>query len=139
AFPFGYGFQPSLEEVSPPAKGFYNRGEKASFRIVLRDGQSKLLHPQDSLPTFGQFLRGEIENTGGLRYYDGFQISPTLYYALKHREANFLVTLSGPTNAFHTPVTTINTAQALGVLDPTVWTKVATDDFSDVVTGVPPF
>ena len=136
AFPFGYGFQPSIEEISPPARGFYSRGEQARFRITLRDAQGNRLHPQGTLPTFGQFLRGEI--VSGLRYYDGFQISPTLYYALKHREANFLVTLSGPTNLFRTPVTIINTSQALGS-GPTVWTTVANDGFSDVVAGVPPF
>jgi hypothetical protein len=136
AFPFRYGFQPSIEEILPPARGFYVRGEQASFRITLRDSQGNRLHTPGSLPTFGQFLRGEIAS--GLRYYDGFQISPTLYYALKHREANFLVTLSGPTNVFRTPVTIINTAQALGA-GPMVWTTVAKDGFSDLLTGVPPF
>lgn len=136
AFPFGYGLQLSLREVSPRARGFYFRGEQAAFQITLADAQGNRLHPQGNLPTFGQFLRGEI--TSGLRYYDGFQISPTLYYALKHREANFLVTLSGPTNMLRTPITTINTAQALGA-QPTVWTTVINDGFSDVVTGVPPF
>jgi hypothetical protein len=136
AYPFGYGFQPSLEVISAPIRGFYVPGEQVSFHLTFLDGQGNRLHPKGSLPTFGQFLRGEIPS--GLRYYDGFQISPTLYYALKHREANLLVTLSGPINMLRTPVTVINTAQALGA-GPAVWTTAAIDGFSDVATGVPPF
>jgi hypothetical protein len=45
--------------------------------------------------TDSQFLRGEVAS--GLRFHD-FSISPTLYYALKHRESNMEISLGGPTD-----------------------------------------
>ena len=135
-FLYGYGFQISLDQISTPANGsFYVPGEDVSFRLTFRDGEGNRLHPEGSLPTFGQFLRGEIQS--GLRYFDSFRLSSTTYYALKHRESNLIVSLSGPTNKLRTPASVVDFEQFF--LPVVNVTTVATDGFTDVVTGVPPF
>jgi hypothetical protein len=87
------------------------------------------------LPTYGNFLRGEI--VSGLRYYDGFRLNPTLYYALKHRESNLLVTLSGPTDRLKIPTRLIDTATAFTGNQAAIAT-VADDGWSGIATTVPP-
>ncbi len=96
-FAFGYGFQPSLQTLNQPANGsFWMPGETINLRINVKDGAGRPLNTPGSLPTYGQFLRGEIPS--GLQYYDGARLASTLYYAMKHREAMFGVGLIGPTN-----------------------------------------
>src|SRR5262249_49937364 len=132
-FPFGYGLQVSLAPVSTPANGsFYAPGEAVSFRVAYRDGQGNRLHPLGSLPTYGQFLRGEVAS--GLRYHD-FSLSPTLYYALKHRESNMERALSGPTDKFRTPLTVVGPDEL--PLDQVTVASVAADGFSAVANEVP--
>lgn len=105
-FPYGYGFQPSLEAVNPPANGsHYVPGETVNFRVTFKDGAGRRLHSPGELPTYGQFLRGEVES--GIRYYNGFALFPTLYYALKHREGLMAVSLLGPLDKLRTPKTTV--------------------------------
>jgi predicted CXXCH cytochrome family protein len=94
AFPFGYGFVPTLSVVDPPANGqFYQTGENVKLRVTLKDGQGTRLHPVGSLPTLADTLSGA--DPAGIRYFNPSLI-PTLYYAFKHREANTLVGLLGP-------------------------------------------
>src|SRR4029453_5106404 len=81
--------------------GYFAPGDTVHLRVTFRDGQGNRLHPLGSLPTYGEFVRGEIAS--GLRYYDGFRLFPTTYYALKHRESNLLLTPSGPTDRLKTP------------------------------------
>jgi len=134
SLPFGYGFQISLD-VSPPQNGrFFAPGEEVKLRPVFRDGQSHRLFEPGNLPTYGQVARDEA--VSGLGYYNG-KINSTLYYALKHREANILVAISGPTNKL---------AQAKSVLDgaklqeeESVVANVAADGYSAVFTGLPSF
>jgi hypothetical protein len=133
AFSFGYGFQVSLAEVSMPANGsYYSPGETVSFRVTYRDGQGNRLHPLGSLPTYGQFLRGEVPS--GLRYHD-FSLSPTLYYALKHRESNMERALFGPIDRLRTPRTLVTLDQF--VLPQVAAATVATDGFSAAAQEVP--
>ena len=70
-------------DCAPAAGDYYVPGEVATFRLMFRDGAGTLLHPPASLPTYGEFFRGEV--TSGLRYYDNFRLNPTTFYALKHR------------------------------------------------------
>ena len=135
-FPYGYGFSIGLNATNPPANGsFYLRGESVTFQVTFMDGQGRRLFPPGSLPTYTQFVSGQVP--AGLRYYDGFRLFPTLYYALKHRESNLLVTLSGPANLLRTPRTAVDISQffAPGEL---IAATVANDGFSDVVEGIPP-
>src|SRR5262245_54644016 len=134
-YPYGYGFEPSLQAINPPANGnFYAPGETVSIRVTFRDGQGNRLHPEGSLPTYGEFNRGEI--TSGLRYYDGFRLFPTTYYALKHREGNLLLTLSGPLDRLDTSQASIGIEQFF-VPQITVATAAA-DGWSGVGTIIPP-
>jgi hypothetical protein len=134
--PFGYGFTISLDRITQPANGsYFLPGDRVTFRVTFRDGQGNRLHPQGSLPTYGEFVRGQIPS--GLRYYDGFRLFPTLYYALKHRESNAVVTLSGPTDRLRTPSLMVGIDQFF-VPEATVAT-VAADGFSAVAQGIPPF
>ena len=134
-FPYGYGFEPSLQVINPPANGsYYVPGETVSFRVTFRDGQGHRLHPEGALPTYGEFNRGEIAS--GIRYYDGFRLFPTTYYALKHREGNSILSLSGPLDRLHTPQATVGVEQFFAP-QVTVATT-ATDGWSGVAAIIPP-
>lgn len=103
---FAYGFQVELSPVSTPANGqFYVPGESVSFRVTFRDGSGERLHPEGQLPTYGEFVSGQV--TSGLRYLD-LALPTRLYYALKHRESNLLAVLSGPTQDLKTPQTVVD-------------------------------
>lgn len=133
ATPFDYGFRVSLDPVSNPANGsYFMPGENVSFRVTFSDGSGNRLHPPGSLPTFGQFVRGEV--TSGLRYHD-FSISPTLYYALKHRESNMLRALAGPTDKLRTSLSVVTPDQLL--LPQVTNASVTVDGFSAVAQEVP--
>jgi hypothetical protein len=135
AFPYGYGFRPQLQTLNPPANGlYYVPGEQLQFRVTLRDGAGRRLHPLGSLPTYRQVTAGE--DTSGIRYFDR-TLNPQLYYALKHRESNSLMTLAGPTDR-------MTTSKELGAIDiftpPQVVTASASvDGFSALIAGFPPF
>lgn len=134
-FPYGYGFQPALETIDPPANGsYYVAGETVRFRVAFRDGAGRRLHPQGSLPTYGQFLRGEVQS--GLRYYNGFALFPTLYYALKHREGLMAVALLGPLDRLKTPQTTVALEEFGG--GQAAFATPAVDGFTSLFANIPP-
>jgi predicted CXXCH cytochrome family protein len=134
-FPYGYGFQPALDVVNPPANGsHYVRGETVRFRVTFRDGAGRRLHSQGSLPTYGQFLRGEVPS--GLRYYNGFALFPTLYYALKHREGLMAVALLGPLDKLKTPQTTVALEELGG--GQAAFATPAADGFTSLFANIPP-
>jgi hypothetical protein len=132
--PVGAGFRISLAPIGAPANGhFYQPGETVSFRITFRDGEGRRLHPEGQLPTYAEFLAGQSE--AGLRYVD-LSLVPTLYYALKKRESNLLVSLSGPTDRLKVPTRTV---QLFEFFAPQVTVaSTALDGFTAVVAGVPP-
>ncbi len=132
-FPFGYGLQVQLAAANAPANGqFYVPGEPVTVRMTFRDGAGARLHPVGSLPTYGQFVRGEVSS--GLRYFDP-SLSPTLYYALKHRESNTSINLLGPTNKLKTPKGIVSLFQ---FFDPQiVFASVPLDGYSAVANTVP--
>ena len=127
--PYGHGFQVNLTVTSPPANGrFYMPGEAMKLQVTLHDGQGNRLHAPGALPTYGQFMRGEATN--GLEYFDKPRINPILYYALKHREANILAALSGPTDKLRL---------SKSVLGGSPVQSAALDGYSAMFTGMPPF
>jgi len=134
-FPYGYGFQPSIEAINPPANGsYYVRGETVQFHVTFRDANGNRLHPEGSLPTYGQFLRGEIPS--GLRYYNGFALVTTLYYALKHREGLMAVALVGPTDRLKTARTTVGGEEfAKSQSD---FATTAVDGYTSIFANIPP-
>ncbi|HEY8945349.1 MAG TPA: hypothetical protein VIM73_13855 [Polyangiaceae bacterium] len=106
ALPYGYGFQVSLAPISSPPNGrYYLPGDSVDVRVTFSDGAGHRLYPEGSLPTYAaQFARTD---TAGLRYLDVL-LKDRLYYALKHRESNLLVVLSGPTDKLTTPQTVVD-------------------------------
>lgn len=134
-FPYGYGFQPALEAVNAPANGsYYVPGETVQLRVAFRDGAGRRLHAEGSLPTYGQFLRGEVPS--GLRYYNGFALFPTLYYALKHREGLMAVALLGPLDKLKTPQTTVALEEFGG--GQADFATPAIDGFTSLFANIPP-
>ena len=134
--PYGYGFTISLDVASKPANGrYFSPGDTVKLHATFRDGQGRPLHSSGTLPTYGQFMRDEV--TAGLRYYDPVRVNSSVYYALKHREGNILVALSGPTNRLR---------QAKSLLDgrhltdsETVVASAPADGYSGIFAGLPPF
>jgi hypothetical protein len=50
-FPVGYGFQPALDVINPPAnQQYYVPGETVRFRVTFRDGAGRRLHPRAPCP-----------------------------------------------------------------------------------------
>jgi hypothetical protein len=134
-FPYGYGLQPSIEVVNPPANGsHYARGETVQFRVTFRDASGNRLHPEGSLASYGQFLRGEVPS--GLRYYNGFALFPTLYYALKHREGLMAVALLGPTDRLKTARTIVGGEQFGS--SQSDFARPAVDGFTSIFANIPP-
>ncbi len=130
----GYGFSVELEPSSAPANGtYYVPGESVSFRITFRDGQGNRLFPPGQLPTYAEFISGQVES--GVRYLD-VQLSTRLYYALKHRESNMLAVLSGPVDKLKTPQTVLDPTLLFGPQAPFATT--AADGFTAVGVEVPP-
>jgi hypothetical protein len=131
---FGYGFNVALEPVGGPANhAFYVPGESASFRVTFRDGHGNRLYPEGALPTFAAVLSGQDE--AGLRYLN-LPLQTRLYYALKHRESNLLMVLSGPTNKLKTPATVVDPNLLFGAQVP--FATRAVDGFSAVGATLPP-
>lgn len=110
-------------------------GEAVRLQFTFRDGKGNRLHRVGSLPTYGQFIRDEAAN--GLEYYDSPRLNSTVYYALKHREANILVGLSGPTNKLRQSKSILDGAQLFE--KQAVTQTVMTDGYSGLFAGVPPF
>jgi hypothetical protein len=132
--PFGHGFAVSLEPTGAPANGaFYVPGESVSFRVTFRDGDGNRLHPPGQLPTYADFVAGQVES--GLRYLD-LELLTRLYYALKHRESNLLAVLSGPVQSFKTPETVVDPNLFFGPQVPFATTAI--DGFTAVGQTVPP-
>jgi hypothetical protein len=98
-----YGFQPQLELAAPPANGsYFMPGDTISVRVAFLDGAGNRLNPVGSLPTYAETLAGAAN---GLRYWNP-TLAATLYYAYKHREANMILQLAGPSNKLAIPTQT---------------------------------
>jgi len=134
SLPFGYGFSVALSPLAPPANGnYYLPGETVSFRVTFRDGQGNRLHPEGQLPSYGAVLSGQ--DPSGLRYLN-VQLQTRLYYALKHRESNLLLVLSGPTNKLKTPTTVVDPNLLFAAQVPFATRSV--DGFTAVGQSIPP-
>src|SRR5215831_7732412 len=93
--PFAYGFSIDLDPVTPPrADGTYAPGADVTFRITLRDGEGRRLHPPGTLPTYNEVVFGP--NPAGIQYYRAFFDPTTTYYRRKHRERMLMSQLIGP-------------------------------------------
>jgi hypothetical protein len=132
---FAYGFDVDFDVATPPANGqYYVPGESITFHLSFTDGAGNDLAEAGMLPTYADFVDGGTD--GGLRYFDVF-LNPTLYYALKHREANLLLAMGGPTDALQV---TDNTVPLADFFLPQTQSAFADEQgFTGVVTSVPSF
>jgi hypothetical protein len=133
AFPYGYGFTPTLALAAPPANGqFFVPGETVRVRVTFLDGAGRRLNAPGSLPTYQDSLTGAA---AGIRYWDP-TLDADLYYALKHREANMILQVSGPSDKLAIPknVTDIGTFFGPQVITATV----PVDGFSAFAVEIPP-
>ncbi len=131
--PFDYGFSVSLQPVAGPANhSFYVPGESASFRVTFKDGQGTRLYQPGALPAYNAVMSGQDQ--GGLRYLN-LGLQTRLYYALKHRESNLLMVLSGPTDKLKTPSTVLDPNLLFGPQVP--FATVAVDGFTAVGATIP--
>jgi predicted CXXCH cytochrome family protein len=131
---YGSGFQIALEPISTPANGlWYAPGESLSLRMSFLDGSGQRLHPLGELPSYSAYAAGHVES--GLGYLD-LTLLTRLYYALKHRESNLLVVLSGPTDQLRTPQTVVDPALFFAPQVP--FATVAVDGFTAIGQTIPP-
>ncbi len=92
---YSYGFSIDLDATTPPrADGTYAPGSDVGYRITLRDGAGKRLHPVGSLPTYNEVIFGA--NEPGIQYYRAFFDPTTTYYRRKHRERMLMSQIIGP-------------------------------------------
>lgn len=90
-----YGFSIDLTATTAPrADGTYAPGSDIGYRITLRDGAGKRLHPEGSLPTYNEVIFGT--NEPGIQYYRAFFDPTTTYYRRKHRERMLMSQIIGP-------------------------------------------
>ncbi|MFQ5655499.1 MAG: hypothetical protein ACE5GW_12310 [Planctomycetota bacterium] len=87
-----YGFQIDAEPAPPLLGSWYRPGETIAVEVAFRDGSGKRLHAAGSLPTYEEFITGQVES--GLRYYDFFPA--IVFYRDKNREGVLLAALVGP-------------------------------------------
>lgn len=92
---YAYGFSIDVAPITPPRPdGTYAPGSAITFRLTLRDGEGKRLHPEGSLPTYDEVVFGE--NPAGIQYYRAFFDPTTTYYRRKHRERMLMTDIVGP-------------------------------------------
>lgn len=89
---YAYGFEIRVEPTPPETGAHYVPGEEVTFQLTFVDGLGNRLHPVGSLPTYGEFMRGEV--LSGLQYYAFFP--GIVYYRDKNREGVLLASLTGP-------------------------------------------
>ena len=92
---WGYGFSIDLKATTAPrADGTYAPGSDVGYRITLKDGAGKPLHPEGALPTYNEVVFGT--NEPGIQYYRAFFDPTTTYYRRKHRERMLMSQIIGP-------------------------------------------
>lgn len=90
-----YGFGINLDVLTAPANadGTYQAGQKLDVRFTLTDGSGKRLHPQGSMPTFLDYITGNVPS--GIDYWNQAERVAT-YYRRKHKEKQMIVGITGP-------------------------------------------
>jgi hypothetical protein len=92
---YDYGFSMDVTPVTPPLKdGTYAPGTAITFRLALKDGSGKRLHPVGWLPTYNDVIFGA--NDAGIQYYRAFFDPTATYYRRKHRERMMMAQIIGP-------------------------------------------
>ncbi|WP_394836611.1 hypothetical protein LVJ94_06850 [Pendulispora rubella] len=133
--PIGYGLRAALEELAPPARGYYLPKERLSARVRYTDAAGTPLFPQGTLPTYGDALF-RAPAAQGLRYL-GFNDVPILYWAHKALQADMEISLVGPLDRMTRIGTTPITPASLA-LSQIPAADVEHDGYTGLVQIVPP-
>lgn len=90
-----YGFGIDVKAVTPPgnANGTFAPGQDVTFEFTLRDGSGKPLNPDGALPSFADYLTGDVPN--GVQYWNLSEPYVT-YYRRKHKERQMFASINGP-------------------------------------------
>lgn len=92
---YSYGVKVDVEAVTPPrADGSYAPGSDITFRVTLKDGEGRRLHPPGALPAYNDVISGP--NPAGIQYYRAFFDPTATYWRRKHRERMMMAQLIGP-------------------------------------------
>jgi len=134
AGPVGYGFHVTLEEMAPPARGYYLPNEHISMRVKYTDGDGTPLFPAGSLPTYGDVLM-RAPAAQGLRYLS-FNDVPILYWAHKSLQSDMEISFAGPLDRMTRVGTTAITPETLA-LPQIPAADVAHDGYSAFVQIIP--
>ena len=90
-----YGFSIDLAPITPPAAdGTYSPGQQIAFQFTLRDGSGKRLHDPGVMPSYADFLAGNVES--GIQYWRNQAEPYATYYRRKHREKQMQLAVMGP-------------------------------------------
>jgi hypothetical protein len=133
---WGYGFEPALTITNPPANGqYYVPGEVLFLQMSFTDGEGNRFFAPGQMPTYKDFEADDIPS--GLRYYDGFREVLELYWALKHREGNFLVDVAGPVDQLR--YAAVSQPGLFDLFGPqTTFADATLDGFTSIATLQPP-
>jgi hypothetical protein len=92
---FAYGISIDVTPITPPRQdGSYAAGTDITFRVTLKDGAGRRLHPPGTLPSYNDVIKGP--NPAGIQYYRAFFDPTTTYWRRKHRERMMMAQLIGP-------------------------------------------
>jgi hypothetical protein len=92
---FAYGITIDVTPITPPRQdGSYAAGADITFRVTLKDGEGRRLHPPGALPPYNEVIGGP--NPAGIQYYRAFFDPTTTYWRRKHRERMMMAQLIGP-------------------------------------------
>ncbi len=131
--PYGYGFSVQLAPVStPPGGDFYEPGDSVTFRLSFYDGQGQRLHPLGSLASYAEYMAGTVDS--GLEYLN-LGLQTRLYYALKNREANLMMGISGPVDQLQAAQTVVDPLTFF--LPQTQFAFAGVDGYTSVIQTVP--
>jgi hypothetical protein len=124
--PYAYGFAIDVEPVTPPrADGTYAPGSDITFRLTLKDGAGRRLHPRGALPSYNEVAFGP--NPSGIQYYRAFTDPTTTYWRRKHRERMLMAEFVGPAQNAGPIRTIIDLDRFLGADDVQVTGTLAVD------------
>lgn len=91
----GFGVSPGAKLNTPANGRFYVPGETVSVKLELKDADGNFLHPEDSLPSFADFL---ADRSNGILYVHRPALS-----TFRERDITSELKVAGPLHNFKVP------------------------------------
>jgi predicted CXXCH cytochrome family protein len=134
-----YGFNVELNALTPAAAdGTYAPGQEVTFQVTLKDGAGKRLHPPGAMPSYNDFISGNVES--GIQYWRGFAEPYATYYRRKHREKQLILSVMGPAQDIKPIYSTVDIFANLDFATGVVTSgKIAQDGVYAGVAGFPAY